>query len=304
VTQAGRIRIANAPVSFGAFELTAGTMPGVPDGDTVLEEVAAAGYEGIDLGPLGFLGNRDDLRARLARHRLSLSGGYLELPFSDPVKMPAALRELDSLLDAFDAVEQRADPKPKPTLADAGSDLRRERPGQAAHDRSLGFSDDQWRRFAEGVAMAVASCRQRGYEATFHHHAGTHVEAAWEIEKVLETTPIGLCLDTGHLLVGGGDPVKALNDWGLRINHLHLKDARRAVVDQIVHEAAPVAEIWRRRAFCRLGEGDLDVEAVLTGLRDSYAGWIVVEQDVLPEAAGTAAEDQRANRRYLAERGF
>jgi inosose dehydratase len=302
VTQPPRIRIANAPVSYGAFELTAGMVAGVPDGDTVLDEVAGAGYAGIDLGPLGFLGNGDELRARLEHHRLSLAGGYLELPFSDPVKMPAALRELDSLLDAFDAVGQ--EDRPKPTLADAGSDIRRARPGQAARDRSSGFSDDQWRRFAEGVAMAVASCRQRGYEATFHHHAGTHVEAAWEIEKVLETTPIGLCLDTGHLLVGGGDPVKALNDWGLRINHLHLKDARRAVVEQIVREAAPVAEIWRRRAFCRLGEGDLDVDAVLAGLRDSYAGWIVVEQDVLPEAAGTAAEDQRANRRYLTERGF
>src|SRR5204862_235730 len=107
-----------------------------------------------------------------------------------------------------------------------------------------------------------------------------------------------------HLLLGGGDPLRAMRDWRSRINHLHLKDARRSVVEGIVREAAPAAEVWRRRAFCRLGEGDLDVEAVLQEVREFYSGWIVVEQDVLPEADGTAAADQRANRAYLAARGF
>ena len=111
----------------------------------------------------------------------------------------------------------------------------------------------------------------------------------------------------GHLLLGGGDPLQALPEWGARINHVHLKDARQAVVDGIVGEAAPVAEIWRRKAFCRLGEGDLDVDGVLDWLRTHYAGWLVVEQDVLPDpggSAGQAAADQRANREYLAARGF
>ena len=152
--------------------------------------------------------------------------------------------------------------------------------------------------------MAVACCRERGYVPTFHHETGTHVEAPWEIERVLEDTSIGLCLDTGHLLLGGGDPVRAIREWRGRINHFHLKDARRQVVEGIVREAAPVSEIWRRKAFCRLGEGDLDVDAVLEAIRDSYAGWIVVEQDVLPDPDGTAAADQRANREYLAARGF
>jgi inosose dehydratase len=304
VTQSPRIRVANAPVSFGAFELTVGIMPGVPDGETVLGEVAGAGYAGIDLGPLGYLGSGDDLKSNLSRHGLALAGGFFELPFSDAATMPNAVRELDSLLDVFDAARSRDGLEPKPTLADLGSEERRSRPGQAVTDRALGFDREGWKRFAEGVEMAVARCRERGYEPTFHHETGTHIEAPWEIEKVLETTSIGLCLDTGHLLLGGGDPVQALHDWRPRINHLHLKDARRSVVEQIVREAAPVAEIWRRRAFCRLGEGDLDVEAVLDELRDTYTGWIVVEQDVLPNPDGTAAADQRANRRYLAERGF
>jgi len=303
--QNGKIVVANAPVSYGAFELTVGILPDVPDGGAVLDEVADAGYQGIDLGPLGYFGYGEELARNLAGRRLALAGGFFELPFHDPAKMPVVLRELDSLLDVFDAVSGKGNGlKPRPTLADAGSDLRRSKPGQADRDRSLGFDAEQWKHFAEGVEMTVARCRARGYEPTFHHETGTHVEAPWEIEQVLELTTIGLCLDTGHLLLGGGDPVKAMEDWGGRINHVHLKDARKAVVEQIVTEAAPVAEIWRRKAFCRLGEGDLDVDGVLERLRSGYSGWLVVEQDVLPDPSGKPAADQRANREYLAKRGF
>jgi inosose dehydratase len=299
---------ANAPVSYGAFELTVGIDPNVPDASMVLDEVAGAGYSGIDLGPVGYLGDRDTLAGALDSRGLTLCGGFFELPFSDPAAMPAAIRGLDELLDVFDAAPPRdGDLKPKPTLADAGSDLRRSRPCQAARDRSLGFDAEGWKRFAHGVEMAVARCQERGYEATLHHEPGTHIEAPWEISAALELTSIGLCLDTGHLLLGGGDPLHALHEWGNRINHVHLKDARRSVVDGIVREVAPVAEIWRRRAFCRLGEGDLKVDAVLEELRRSYTGWLVVEQDVLPDPdrkSGRPALDQRANREFLRERGF
>jgi inosose dehydratase len=301
------IVVANAPVSYGAFELTVGILPNVPGGDLVLDEVAAAGYQGIDLGPVGYLGQGADLAAGLARRGLGLAGGFFELPFSEPAAMRDALIGLASLLDVFDSVRGIGGLPPKPTLADAGSDLRRSRPAQAAMDRSLGFDQEGWKRFAAGVDMAQSLCMKRGYEPTFHHETGTHVEAVWEIEKVLELTSIGLCLDTGHLLLGQGDPVRAMREWGSRINHLHLKDARQSVVDQIVREAAPVAEIWRRKAFCRLGEGDLDIDTVLSQIRSGYSGWLVVEQDVLPDPEkplGEPARDQRANRVYLSERGF
>jgi inosose dehydratase len=299
------ILIANAPVSFGAFELTVGIDPNVPDAALVLDEVAGAGYTGIDLGPIGYLGNRDKLASALESRGLILSGGFFELPFSDPHAMHAAVPGLAGLLDIFDsAPPARGGLKPKPTLADAGSDLRRARPCQSAHDRSLGFSAEQWKRFAEGVEIAATMCRERGYEPTLHHETGTYLEAEWEIARALELTSIGLCLDTGHLLLGQGDPMRALRDWGDRINHVHLKDARKVIVDDIVREAAPVAEIWRRKAFCRLGEGDLDVDGVLAALKSSYSGWLVVEQDVMPEAAGSSAADQRANREYLTARGF
>jgi inosose dehydratase len=302
------IVVANAPVSYGAFELTVGIDPNVPDASMVLDEVAGAGYAGIDLGPLGYFGDRESLAGNLASRGLLLCGGFFELPFSDPAAMPGAIRGLAELLDVFDAVPPPAGGlKPKPTLADAGSDLRRARPCQSAHDHSLGFDAEGWKRFAHGVEMAVALCSDRDYEATLHHETGTNIEAPWEISEALERTSIGLCLDTGHLLLGGGDPIRALGEWGNRINHMHLKDARQAVVDEIVREAAPVAEIWRRRAFCRLGEGDIKVDAVLEYLRAHYTGWLVVEQDVLPDpgrASGRPAIDQRANRDFLTARGF
>ena len=301
------IVVANAPVSYGAFELTVGILPNVPDGAMVMDEVAAAGYAGIDLGPAGYLASKETLGEELRRRNLGLAGGFFELPFSDPKAMPPALAGLDGLLDVFDAARVEG-LKPRPTLADLGSDARRARPAQAALDHSLGFDADGWRRFADGVARALARCSERGYEPTFHHETGTNIEAKWEIEKVLELTEIGLCLDTGHLLLGGGDPVVAMREWKDRINHVHLKDARRDVVEQIIREAAPLPEIWKRKAFCRLGDGDLDVDAMLGALRGGgYSGWLVVEQDVLPDAddpLGTPARDQRANREFLKARGF
>jgi inosose dehydratase len=294
--------------------MTVGVDPAVPDAETLMDHVAAAGYLGIDLGPLGYLGDREQLAGRLLRRGLSLAGGYLELPFSEPERLAAAMASLEELLDVFDAAGgglggssgARA-PRPKPTLADAGSPARAALPGQAALDPSVGLDDAGWRRFADGISRVADRCRERGYDPTFHHHTATYVEAQWEIERLLELTDIGLTLDTGHLLLGRGEPVAAISAWGSRINHLHLKDARTAVLDAIVAERAPVDAIWRRGAFCALGTGDIDIDAVLAALDAiDYAGWLVVEQDILPEGDGAserAARDQEANREFLRERG-
>jgi inosose dehydratase len=299
------ITVANAPVSYGAFEITVGVDPNVPEALTLLDWVRDAGYQGIDLGPVGYLGDTQTLPERLADRGLGLAGGYLELPFTEPEKLERILPELDALLDVFDSV---GGPRPpKPTLADAGSPERSRYPGRAALDRSVGLDEDGWRRFAEGLARAVEICRARGYDPTFHHHTATYIEAQWEIERLLEVSDVGLCLDTGHLLLGRGEPIKAIREWAQRINQVHLKDARLSRLEEIVAEAAPVEEIWRRRAFCALGDGDIDIARVLDGLADiGYSGWLVVEQDVLPDPADPRqpAIDQRRNRDYLQAHGL
>src|SRR5579864_9254138 len=125
----GIIAVANAPVSYGAFELTVGHDPDVPDGIGVLDQVAEAGYAGIDLGPVGYLGSGERLGELLAERGLGLAGAYLELPYADPGALEEALPALDELLSTFDMVRSYLPgPPPRPTLADAGSQERRGRP--------------------------------------------------------------------------------------------------------------------------------------------------------------------------------
>jgi inosose dehydratase len=301
--------VANAPISYGAFELTVGIDPDVPDSQHVLNEVRDAGYAGIDLGPVGYLGDGPTLARRLEERGLGLAGAYLEFPFPDEERLSKVLPELDAMLETFDAVAGHVGgPRPRPTIADAGSEARRARPARAHADRSVGYSTAEWVAFGQGLRRVAERCRARGYEPTFHHETGTYVEAPWEIERVLELSDVGLCLDTGHLFISGGDPVTALRDWGPRINHVHVKDARRAVMDRIVAEERPTESIWSDEAFCRLGDGDVDIDGILAELQGlGFEGWVVVEQDIMPrteERFARAAEDQRDNRRYLAERGF
>jgi inosose dehydratase len=301
------IEVANAPCSYGAFEVTVGIDPLVPGSLELLDEVSAAGYAGIDLGPLGYLGSESELPGRLSERALALAGGYFPVSFADPDPLPGALAELDSLLTVFDAAENGGPPA-RPTIADAGSPERLRYPGRAVHDRSLGWGDAGWAHFADVLARLVERCRDRGYEPTFHPHTATYVEAPWEIEELLARSDMGVCLDTGHLLLGGGDPVAAVRSWGARVNHVHIKDARLSVISGIVSDAAPVTEIWRRRAFCRLGDGDVALDEVLHELQAlDYQGWLVVEQDILPgtaDSAQQAVDDQISNRKYLRKRGL
>ena len=166
---------------------------------------------------------------------LTLAGGYFAVPFSDPAQLPQELERLDQLLDTFDAAALvqtvaracRGRARRSPTRARRAAPHTRDGPSS---DRSLGWDDAGWRQFADQLARIVDRCRERGYEPTFHPHTATYVEAPWEIERLLELSDVGVCLDTGHLLLGGGDPVSAVGDWGERINHLHLKDARLDVI--------------------------------------------------------------------------
>jgi inosose dehydratase len=297
------VRVANAPVSFGVFELSAGASH-LPDAEEVLDAVAGSGYEGIDLGPPAFLGRGSELQGRLQARRLDLAGGWVELRFSEAERLQEDLETLEESLDLFEAgsSEDRAW-WPRPTLADAGSPERRDNPGRGKDQPQLRLDDAGWKRLAQGVAEAAERCRARGLEPTFHHHASTHVEAPLEIETLLELTDVGLCLDSGHLLLGGGDPVQAFRDWYERINHVHVKDARLEVLDAVIAEGAGMEAVWRRGAFCELGRGDAGVEDFLGAVAASdFSGWVVVEQDRFVASGDSVADitaAQARNRDFL-----
>ena len=296
------IRVANAPCSYGAFEITVGVLPDVPNAKTVLAAMEAAGYDGTELGPPGYLGDSETLLSRLQQHELELVGGYIPIRFSEPEHWDEDLAAMTETLDLFSA---GGGDQAKPVLADAGSEERIRFPGRAATDRSIGLDDAGWQRLAEGVKRAADLARGRGFDPTFHHHTATFVEAPWEIERVLELTDVGLLLDTGHLRLGGGDPIAALRDWGSRINHMHIKDVNDVVLAGVIADHADMPEAWRRGVFCELGTGDVDLEGFFGELaRSSYSGWLVVEQDMVPQSPQDAADaeaSQVRNRTWLAE---
>ena len=289
-------RVANAPLSYGAFEMTVGTDFAVPDPERILEAIGAAGYEGTDLGPPGYLGEGDVLAERLAANRLQLVGGFVPLRFSEGEEVTA----LDHTLDLFDAAGATG---ARPVLCDAGGPERIANPGRGGEDPALRLDDARWRTLVLNVERAAETARDRGYEPVFHHHTSTYVEGVPEIERFLEDTDVELLLDSGHLLVAGGDPVQALGDWRDRIGAIHVKDVRLKVLQQVKAERADTLTAWRRGLFCALGQGDVDLDGFCAAL-DGYDGWVVVEQDrVLDDitAFEGAAQEQVANRDWLRE---
>ena len=189
------IRVANAPVSYGAFELTVGVVPNVPAAETVLDAIAAAGYQGTELGPRGYLGVGELLRKRLRKRSLDLAGAFVELRFGEE-----GFEELERTLDAIDGFDAKV------VLCDKGP-----RDGDVELD---------------AVADAAALVRARRFEPTFHPHLRTRVQTPAEIERLLAGTDVPLLLDTGHLTAAGGDAVAGLRAWRERLNHVHLKDVR------------------------------------------------------------------------------
>lgn len=266
------IKVGNAPVSYGAFEVTVGKHEGVPTATEVLDAVQAAGYDGIDLGPLGYLGIGADLKHALDSRDLLLTGGYVEIDVAAP-----DLTELGQVCDQFDAVAVGVDevflPRPTVALVGSGGDI------------------------AAVVGEVVSYCAGRGYEAVLHNEVGTRLAGQDNLLRVLESTDAKLCLDTGHLIAAGGDPLAILANWRDRVTHVHLKDSSSA------GPFTDAMQLWENDVFCRLGEGVGRVGEVLDALRaGGYEGWIVVEHDTLPTGP-TAIDDQRRNRQYLRERG-
>lgn len=270
------LRVAAAPCSFGIFELD----EGLPDPDAFLAAVHDAGYGAVDLGPPGYLGAGPELAARLARHRLVLCGGWMQLAVDDDLSSARAS------LAGFAAAPSGPRP-PVPTLAVDGPD--------SPVVGTLGRLDAKgWAAYRQVVMQAATLCREQGFAPAFHQHVGTWIEHPDDLDRLLEETDLDLCLDTGHLLLAGGDPVEVAGRWRGRLRHVHLKDVRLDVVRSLA--GRPLEELWRRGAFCELGTGALDLPAFLAELGD-YPGWLVVEQDRILEPGESLSEATAAQAR-------
>lgn len=296
------VAVANAPLSYGAFEMTVGTSFPVPDAEQVLAAIAAAGYAGVDLGPPGYLGEADVLRGRLDVHGLEIVGGFVPVRFSEREQWEDGFRGLRRTLDLFDAAGASG---ALPVLCDAGGPDRLANPGRGGEDAALRLDGGRWRTLVAGVERAAEIARERGYEPVFHHHTSTYVEGVPEIERFLADSDLALLLDSGHIAVAGGDPLTALRDWGERVGAVHVKDVRLDVLAGVKAERADTLTAWRRGLFCALGDGDVDLDGFCAALGErGYDGWVVVEQDRVLEDhgafAGARAEQER-NREWLRE---
>jgi len=307
---AERIRVASAPVSFGVDEIIVDDA-WMPRPDEMLDWMVDIGFEGTELGPPGFLGTADEVRQRLTSRNLELVGAFLPQHFSRNEKAeedrgwlrgslrliregaPDGSRPLAILSDQFDEPERLAFS------------------GRMAEHPEAWLPPDRFAALIANLHRAAELCREEGFEVVLHPHAGTYVETADEIARVmdrLDPSLLGLCLDTGHFRFGGADPAQAVEDYHELIRHVHIKDCLTTVMDDVKAEGKGLEEALSRGVFCQLGRGDSGIDAVLDALgRHGYRGWLVIEQDQFLRASDTPASVvavQRANREYLRRFGF
>jgi len=293
------IRVANAPCSWGILEFDAPAvrMPAAQ----VLNELAAAGYSGTELGDWGFLPTEPAALAdEVGRRGLALVGGFVPVGLADAA---AARAGLDTAVRTATLLAAAAGSNALIVLSDDNASVptRTARAGRIRPED--GLRPDQWDAFAaraQNVADVVADAA--GLRTVFHHHCAGFVETPLEIDALLTRTDparLGLCLDTGHLTYGGGDPVTAVRQYGDRIWHVHLKDCDERVAADARRHGWDYHAAVARGIFCELGRGSVDFPAVRDALADRhYNGWMVVEQDVRP-GLGTPAASAARNRAYL-----
>lgn len=262
------MKLAGAPITWGVCEV-----PGWGyqlDPEIVLGEMSSLGLEATELGPEGFLPHEPGrLRKLVDRHGLALVGGFVPVVMHDAdrveANVAAALRQADLLAAAGAEVL---------VLAAAS--------GVSGYDTNRRLSDHEWQVLATTLSRMAAAAAERGLVATLHPHVGTMIETPADIERLLNTSDVPLCLDTGHVAVGGGDPAALAEGAADRIRHVHLKD-----VDLEVASRLRAGEIGYREAvagglYRPLGEGDIDVRRIIDSLeRAGYRGWYVLEQDMV-----------------------
>ncbi len=300
-----QMRVASAPVSFGVDEVLVDDA-WMPDPEDMLDWMVDIGYEGTELGAPGFMGDAAQVHRRLSSRGLELVGAFLPQHFSRSEKVAEDHAFLRSSLRVM-AGGSPAGSRPFAVLSDHFDEPdRRALSGRIQQHPETWLSPARFDTLIDNLHRAAEICRAEGFEPVLHPHAGTYVETADEIARVMDRIDpslIGLCLDTGHFRFGGADPTQAVHDYHELIRHVHIKDCRQAVMDDVKAEGKGLEEALSRGVFCQLGLGDSGIDAVIEALRShGYAGWLVIEQDQflrLSDTPESVVAVQRANREYV-----
>ena len=294
------IAVANAPCSWGVLEFESkGASPGY---EQVLDEIAASGYAGTELGDWGFMPTEPGvLRKRLDGRNLAMVGAFVTTRLADSRSHDASVRTAVQTARLIGAAAEGG--RPVIVLSDEPTaDSARTRAAGRVPP-GLGLSGSRWDDAAGRVEQIAAAVRdESGLRTVFHHHCAGYVETPAEIDALMERTDptlVGLCLDSGHATYGGGSPLDVLSRHRARTWHVHFKDCEPQVAERARREQMDYQTALRHGLFCELGLGIVDFPALLGELRNAgYDGWIVVEQDVLP-AMGSPLASATRNRRYL-----
>ena len=285
------MKIAGAPISWGVCEV-----PGWGhqlDPARVLAEMGEVGLEATELGPQGWLPAGPVERAEVLKHHgLAAVGAFVPVVVHDPGHdpRPAVRRELDGFEAAGGDVLVLA--------ASSGLDGYDERPV---------LDEKGWATLCANLDRLAELVTSRGLKATLHPHVGTMVETKAEVLRVLEGSTIALCLDTGHLLIGGTDPVELARTYADRVNHVHAKDVRVDLARRVQAGELTYTEAVRAGIYTPLGGGDIDFAAIVTALDGAgFDGWYVLEQDTIlagePRGEGPV-KDVRSSIAYLRSLG-
>jgi inosose dehydratase len=277
--------IGNAPCSWGI---------NYPSGNAFtwqeyLDQVAASGYRGTELGPYGFLPKDQALlREELGKRNLALIGATHVHAFGDRASAPelmATLRELAPLLRDLGARHLVVMDESNWYPPDA----------QGVLDPS------GWRGLVATVREAQAVIETEfGLKASFHPHVGTAVELETQIDRLLDETHIDLCFDTGHHAFWGQDPLAYMKKvWG-RIAYMHLKNVDASVRKRVLDRSLSVRDSYAAGIMAPLPDGAVNIRAVMRFLAErGFDGPIVVEQDIAENAAATPLELARRNFDYI-----
>jgi len=260
--------------------------------DDILDDIARLGYDGCQLG-LGFP-EGEALRSTLAARELRLAEVYASIAATVDGPTEGALDEVRERLRLLIAGGGEVF-----CVALDGSPDRDVAAGHATDDDTSRMTDAGWDRLVALLRMVAAETRAAGARIAFHSHAGTYVETPAEVDRLaaaIDADTLPFCLDVGHYLVGGGDPVAALRQLGARVTHVHLKDVDPGVLERLRRrEVGNFRDAVRQRLFTELGSGMLDLEGFLAALAErDYRGWLMVEQDSgWPPPAESAAIGRR-----------